>query len=232
MNTKRDPARVLVAGHAGADRPRVLLTLQRAGLEIDERAEPARLAGVARPRLVVLDDAVPAEKQAATQQRLREHPALRGVPLVVLSHSGGIDSFGSAFARGASAHLGRPLDEAVLWDVVTRLLAWRGPTLPSARQTPRRALVLEVAVEVPQRGWQRGQILEVSASGCRLTLRGQVAPGMRLGIVPVWQQQSTEIRLGGSVRWCRREPVGSFLAGVRWSATGGVVVRRLFGLPS
>jgi hypothetical protein len=227
----RGPARALLVGHPGPDRDVVRLTLQRAGLELDERLELATGEALVRPRLVVQDAAVAREDREAEQSRLGTHAELRGVPLVVLSHNPGIDSFGGAFARGASAHLGRPLDEAMLWDTAKRLMAWRPPA-SNVAQAPRRPLVLPVDVELPERGWKRGQLLEASASGCRLTLPEPAPAGTPLGIVPVWEGAPTQIRLGGRVRWCRPEPLGSYLVGLRWGATGMVVVTRMFGLPA
>jgi hypothetical protein len=90
--------------------------------------------------------------------------------------------------------------------------------------------LLAVDVDVPPATPRlRGRIVDVSGSGCRLELPQAMAPGTRLGIVPRSCTDSTDIRLGGTVRWSRPAAIGHAVA-VRWTGTAGLVARRLLGL--
>ena len=205
-------------------------TLAAAGFQVERMtAEPP--VALSRPALLVLDEDRPRRERVATQLRLASHPSLARVPVLVISADCSIDSFGSAIAAGAAAFLPRPLDAAELKEAAQRLASWRRPTRRSdVPRGTRRPLLLGVDVDAPPRTESlRGRIVDVSASGCRIELPHPMPPGTRVGIVPRSCTDSTEIRLGGTVRWSR--PAGTAHAvAVRWTGTAGLVARRLLGL--
>jgi CheY-like chemotaxis protein len=184
-----------------------------------------------RPSLMVLDDPRPRRERLASQLRLSSHPSLVGVPVLVVSADCTIDSFGSALAAGAAAFVRRPIDVEELKEAAERLARWPARARPGeVRRGTRRPLLLAVDVDAPPAAQRlRGRIVDVSGSGCRLELPHAIPPGTRLGIVPRSCTDSTEIRLGGTVRWSR--PAGAAHAvAVRWTGTAGLVARRLLGL--
>ena len=85
---------VLVVGNEGRDRTWVEETLLRGGLTVASASEAETLAvhDLMPPRLVVLDDASPAAERVATQRRLRGHPSLQGVPVLVLAYDTDVDA--------------------------------------------------------------------------------------------------------------------------------------------
>ena len=213
----------------GAPDESVADALRAAGLVVEMTTE-LRLRALpdpARPALLVLDDDRPRTERLATQLWLASLPALRGVPLLVLSADCSIDSFGSAIAAGAAAFLPRPIDPDEVGEAARRLAQWRAPRRPGdVRRGTRRPLLLAVDVDAPGEEKVRGRIVDVSGSGCCLELPRDMPKGTRLGIVPRSCTDSTEIRLGGTVRWSR--PAGDAHAvAVRWTGTAGLVARRL-----
>jgi CheY-like chemotaxis protein len=224
------PPRALLVSYRDDHSPGVRATLASAGLEVETATEPQILAAptLVPPAVIVLDDPRPRPERRSSQLRLRSHPALSGVPLLVLSEDCSIDSFGGAIARGAAAFLHLPADPAELEETAQRLAAWRRRRpATEGRRAGRRPLLLSADLDVPGRGIVRGRIVDVSATGCRLEAPHAIAPGTTLGIVPRSCEDSTDIRLGGRVRWSRPSRAGSTVA-VRWTGTASVVARRLF----
>lgn len=66
------------------------------------------------PDLVLLDLKLPRLDGFAVLERLRAHPSLRGVPVVVLSTSPAEVDRARSVALGASAYLRKPLDPGAL----------------------------------------------------------------------------------------------------------------------
>jgi CheY-like chemotaxis protein len=222
-----------LVGSPSPQRTVLVEALAAAGLAVEARGEDdlhgARSA--TKPALVVLDDSRGREERLATQRRLRAHPQLHAVPVLVVSGDCGIDSFGGAFGAGASAFLRLPLDAADLQDVARRLATWERPRTPPGTRpaAPRRPLLLDVDVELPGHPAVRGRIVDASATGCRMELPVAVPEGTGLGIVPRSCEDSTGIKLGGKTRWARRTPDGYAVA-VRWTGTSAILARRILGL--
>jgi CheY-like chemotaxis protein len=228
------PPLAVLVGLPSPERAPLASALAAAGLAVESREEKDLLAARAAPApaLLVLDDSRGREERLATQRRLRAHPPLHGVPLLVVSQDCGIDSFGGAIGAGASAFVRLPLDPADVQDVARRLAAWERPRSPpgSRPAAPRRPLLLDVDVEAPGHPGVRGRIVDASATGCRMELPVSVPEGSQLGIVPRSCEDSTGIKLGGKTRWTRRAADG-YLVAVRWTPTSALLARRILGLP-
>ena len=221
-----------VVGAPSPERDAVMTALAAANVTPALRSE-GELLGAREgtlPALLVLDDQRPREERMATQLRLRSHPALHGVPVLVVSHDCSIDSFGGAIGAGASAFVRLPGDQDELVETARRLSTWRSHrSSPEARRGARRPLLLEVDVDLAGHEDVRGRIVDASTTGCRLELPMAADEGAQLGIVPRSCDDSTQIRLGGIVRWCRAGTHG-FTTAVRWTGTAGIVARRVLGL--
>lgn len=218
----------------GEGAPRTRAALEAAGAVVRRAGEAELLSarGLPRPGLLVLDDDGPREGRAATLARLRAHPVLHGVPVIVASTDCGIDSFGGAIARGAAAFLRKPVDPEELRDAARRLMAWREDAGPrNTRRGLRRPLLLACDLHPAGRPAGPARLLDVSAGGCRLEAGEPVVAGTAVAIVPRACEDSTEIRLGGTVQWCRRAGARDFALAVRWSGTTALFARRLFGIP-
>jgi CheY-like chemotaxis protein len=230
---KRDPRRIALVSAPGDTSAEWSERLGALGYAVERLADPTDLGGAAPPALVVVDDRRARAERLEALARLRAQPALVGVPLLVVSEDCGIDSFGGAIARGASAFVRSPLDPAELRDAVLRLAAWRDEAPPAGaspvRRGRRRPLLLGVDVDVPGRGLARALMVDASASGCRLEMDEPVDAFTTLGIIPRACEDSTEIRLAGTVQWSRPARGGHWVA-VRWTGTAGVLARRILGL--
>lgn len=220
----------IVTGGSAADST-VVAALQVAGLHVLPVREGDLLAAprLDPPALLVLDDPRPRRERETAQLRLRSHPALFAVPVIVLSDDCGIDSFGGAIACGASVFVRKPADAAELTEAARRLSRWREPEGRGvSRRGTRRPLLLAVDVDAPGHRPMPGRILDASATGCRLELPVAVPGGILLGIVPRSCFDSTEIRLAGHVRWSRGVGAGAEVA-VRWTGTARLLAARLLG---
>jgi CheY-like chemotaxis protein len=95
------------------------------------------LAGLAsaRPAMVILDLNLPGIRGLDVLAALKEDPALRSLPIVVLSGSDRQEDIDAAYAAGANAYLAKPLDFAELRRVVTSLHDfWQIASLPGQRE--------------------------------------------------------------------------------------------------
>src|SRR5688572_14172679 len=179
-------ATAMAVSATGAPSDALRAAVGAAGLQL-AASTPAELLGardLAPPALVVLENRAGHEDILDVQARLRSHPVLHRVPILVLSEDCSIDTFGGAIARGASAFVRAPPEAEELEDALRRLAAWSRRTPHGARRVPRRPLLLGADVDVPGLGPVRGRIVDVSAGGARLELPAPVAEGVTLGIVP------------------------------------------------
>jgi CheY-like chemotaxis protein len=223
----------LVVGPDSADRAWLESVLMRGGLEVAACTEAELLAmpDVVPPHLVVLDDSSRREERMASFANLRAHGPLAGVPIVVLAYDADIDSFSAAITRGAAAYLVKPVAAEELVAVAHKISGWLSSSdRTEKRRRLRRPLLMRVDVEVAGReGRTPGQIVDVSGSGCRVETRGPLARGDAVRLTLYGVEGSTDLSLAAEVRWQRRAPDGTEVAGVKFTGTAAVLAGRLLG---
>jgi CheY-like chemotaxis protein len=160
------------------------------------------LPDVAPPHLVVLDGAATREERRRCQDRLRSHPRLQNVPLLVLGNDSDRTSYALAIAHGASAYLTKPPNEDVLaiWGRKGRASAWImdasrvGCRVETAEElaagTALRVWlpVAEATAHLPLTGqttWARRLETGLSIAGVRFLGNAALLAGLALGIEPV-----------------------------------------------
>jgi CheY-like chemotaxis protein len=224
---------VLVVGPPGEDRSAAAAILGVAGLEVAEMTEGELLAAPDQvpPGLVVFDDSRGRAARDAAQARLKAHPALQGVPLLILGHDDDIDSYASAITHGAAAYLVKPFDHAELAEAGRRLLGWksRGDSTEKRRRM-RRPLLMKVDVEL-RRDKRRlpGQLLDASGSGCRVEVPEEVAAGELVRVTLHSHEDSTHVALGAEVRWHVVAPSGAHELGLRFTGSTAALAGQLLG---
>ncbi len=100
-----------------------------------------RAAGADLPALVLLDLKLPRLSGLELLRELRADPALRTVPVVVLTSSRHEGDIAAAYAAGANSYVVKPVEFAAFVEVVRAIDAfWLGvavqPPLPSASTRP------------------------------------------------------------------------------------------------
>jgi two-component system, chemotaxis family, chemotaxis protein CheY len=229
------PAGVLLVGAVTQDRAWVESTLLRGGLAVRTATEADTLVErkLAPPKLVVIDDSGTRPERMATLRRLQAHPALKGVPILMLAYDSDIDSFTDAITKGTSAYLVKPVGPDELVIVARRLSGWVGTIdHTERRRRSRRPLIVKVEVHLRARETRvMGQILDVSGTGCRVEIPAEVQKGELLRLVLQGQDDSTHVALGVDVRWCRPSK-GVFLAGCRFTGTTALLAGKLLGFVS
>ena len=112
-------------------------TTSRDGIIRYETGEAA-LAGVgadAPPALVLLDLNLPGIRGLEVLARWKADPALRAVPVIVLSGSSREEDVGAAYDAGANAYLTKPIDHSELRRTVMALHEfWQVASLPTRRR--------------------------------------------------------------------------------------------------
>lgn len=223
----------LVVGPDSPDRAWLESVLMRGGLEVAACTEAELLAmpDVVPPQVVVLDDSSAREERMATFANLKASPALAGVPVVILALDADMDSFSAAITRGAAAYLVKPAAAEEVVAVAHKVSGWlRSGDRTEKRRRLRRPLLMRVDVEVIGReGVVRGQIVDVSGTGCRVELQGPVEKGDGVRLTLYGVEGSTDLSLGAEVRWQRRAPDGTQVAGVKFTGTAAVLAGRLLG---
>jgi response regulator RpfG family c-di-GMP phosphodiesterase len=186
------------------------------------------------PRLVILDHPGNRAERLASLKRLQSLPALVGVPVVLLSRDGDIDSYSEAITAGVSAYLQRPVKAEELLDVARRLSGWTGLSEGTERRRRlRRPLLMRVDVVIRStKARLPGQILDVGASGCRVEVLQDVNRGELVRIILNAHDASTHVALGGEVRWHAATPSGAFQLGVRFTGTTALLAGKLLGFVS
>jgi ActR/RegA family two-component response regulator len=223
----------LVVGSDSPDRAWLESVLMRGGLEVAacSEAELLGMPDVVPPQLVILDDAAGREERMASFANLRAHGPLAGVPIVVLAYDADIESFSTAITRGAAAYLVKPVPAEEIVAVAHKISGWlRSSDRTEKRRRLRRPLLLRVDIEVTGReGVFPGQIVDVSGSGCRIELKQPLDKGNGVRLTLYGVEGSIDLTLAAEVRWQRRAPDGTQVAGVKFTGTAAVLAGRLLG---
>jgi CheY-like chemotaxis protein len=223
----------LVVGPDSPDRAWLESVLMRGGLEVAACTEAELLAmpDIVPPQIVILDDSASREERMASFANLRAHGPLAGVPVVVLAYDADIDSFSTAITRGASAYLVKPVAAEEIVAVAHKISGWlRSSDRTEKRRRLRRPLLLRVDVEITGRdGAFPGQIVDASGSGCRIELKQPLEKGNAVRLTLYGVEGSIDLSLGAEVRWERRAPDGTQVAGVKFTGTAAVLAGRLLG---
>lgn len=223
---------VLVVGKEGKDRTWIEEALLRGGLTVASASEAETLAvhDLMPPRLVVIDDASGSTERLGTQRRLRAHPSLQGVPVLVLAYDGDVDSYTTAITKGAAAYLVKPAGAEEVVAAARRLSGWSGYTeRTERRRRVRRPLLMKVDVQVRSRRAELpGQMVDASSGGCRLELGEPLAAGESVRVILHAHDDTTHLALGGEVRWCRSLD-GVHAVGVRFTGTTALLAPKLLG---
>jgi CheY-like chemotaxis protein len=223
----------LVVGPDSPDRAWLESVLMRGGLEVAACTEAELLAmpDIVPPQIVILDDAQAREERMATFANLRSHGPLAGVPVVVLAYDADIDSFSTAVTHGAAAYLVKPVAAEEVVAVAHKVSGWlRSSDRTEKRRRLRRPLLMRVDVEIAGRdGAIRGQIVDVSGSGCRVELNQPLEKGDTVRLTLYGVEGSTDLTLAGEVRWQRKAPDGTQIAGLKFTGTAAVLAGRMLG---
>lgn len=223
-------------GPSGEDRWAAASILGAAGLEVAEATEAELYAAPdqAPPSLVVLDDSRGRAARDAVQARLKAHPALQGVPLLILAYDADIDSYSGAITQGAAAYLVKPVDPEELAEAARRLSGWksRGDRTEKRRRV-RRPLLMKVDVELRREKRRiQGQLLDASGSGCRVEVPEEVAAGELVRVTLHSHEDSTHVALGAEVRWQVAAPSGAHELGLRFTGSTAALAGQLLGFAS
>jgi CheY-like chemotaxis protein len=223
----------LVVGPDSPDRAWLEGILMRGGLEVAACTEAELLAmpDIVPPQVAILDDSSSRDERMASFANLRTHPPLAGVPVVVLAYDADIDSFSAAVTRGAAAYLVKPVPAEEVVAVAHKISGWlRSSDRTEKRRRLRRPLLLRVDVEIAGReSVVPGQIVDVSGTGCRVEMPGAVEKGSPVRLTLYGVEGSTDLTLGAEVRWQRRAPDGTHVAGVKFTGTAAVLAGRILG---
>jgi CheY-like chemotaxis protein len=223
----------LVVGHDAPDRAWVEGILMRGGLEVAACTEAELLAmpDIVPPQLVILDDSSAREERMASFANVRAHPPLAGIPIIVLAYDADIDSFSAAVTRGAAAYLVKPVPAEEVVAVAHKVSGWLSSSdRTEKRRRLRRPLLLRVDVEVRARQLTvPGQIVDVSGTGCRVELKEPLEKGEVVRVTLYGLEGSTNLTLGGEVRWHRVAPDGTHVVGAKFTGTAAVLAGRMLG---
>jgi CheY-like chemotaxis protein len=168
-------------------------------------------------------------------RRLRLHPALRGVPIVLLAYDADIDSYSDAITKGAAAYLVKPADPDELVAVAKKLCGWMGASdRTEKRRRLRRPLLMKVTIEIRStRVKVPGQILDVSGQGCRIELAEPLATGETVRVELQGHGGSTHVTLGAEVRWHKKAEEGDlYEAGLKFTGTTALLAGKILGFVS
>ena len=119
------PARILIVDDERQNRTLLEVMLQPEGYELESaHSGDAALLAVERfaPDLILLDIMMPGMNGYVVTSRLRENPATKHIPIIVLSALDDRNSMAHGIGAGADAFLGKPIDLAELRTRVRQLL--------------------------------------------------------------------------------------------------------------
>ena len=226
----------LVVGADGPDRAFLEGVLLQSGLEVAASTEEALTPDVVPPALVLLDDSGGRGERMEVFRRLRQHPALRGVPVAVLAYDADIDSYSDAITKGASAYLVKPVNPDELVEVARKITGWMSEgDRTEKRRRLRRALLMKVDVEIRSSKLKvPGQIIDVSGGGCRIELKQSLEVGEHLRVELHGHESTTHVTLGGDVRWHRpsTDDPELHVCGLKFTGTTALLAGKILGFVS
>jgi CheY-like chemotaxis protein len=226
----------LVIGPDGPDRAFVEGVLLQNGVAVAASTEDDLAPDVVPPALVIMDDSGARPERMEAFRRLRQHPALRGVPVAVLAYDADIDSYSDAITKGAAAYLVKPVNADELVESARKIARWMGETnRTEKRRRLRRPLLMKVDVEVRSRQLKLpGQILDVSGGGCRVEVKTPLEIGEVVRVVLHSHESTTHVTLGGEVRWQRASPEDPALhvCGLKFTGTTALLAGKILGFVS
>ncbi|MFQ5537979.1 MAG: PleD family two-component system response regulator [Gemmatimonadota bacterium] len=88
-------------------------------------SEGLKILETVRPDIILLDLGMPQMNGMETLQRIRKDPALRRIPVVVVTASAEEEAIGELMAMGISDYLLKPLDPIVAAARVDRILRYQ-----------------------------------------------------------------------------------------------------------
>jgi CheY-like chemotaxis protein len=230
------PGYALIVGSETPDRIWIETTLLRGGLTVSLASEADVLASaqLLPPHLLVLDDSANRETRGASLRRLQAHPALKGVPFLVLAYDADIESFTEALTRGVACYLVKPVSAEELLAIAKRLSGWHGTSdRTERRRRLRRPLIMKVDVDIRARKMRvPGEIVDVSGTGCRIELGEPLQVGESVRVILQAHEGSTHVALGAEVRWERLAPNGRQVAGLRFTGTTALLAGKILGFVS
>lgn len=239
MNQQSNESRsgyILIVGRPGPERGTTEQILLASGLEAAAASEGDVLVAndLMPPTLVVVDDASTRDERLATLRRLQAHPALQGVPILVLANDADIDSYSAAITKGAAAYLVKPAVPEQLVDMARKLSGWSATNHHTEkRRRIRRPLIMRVDVDVRSKKLKvAGHLMDVSGGGCRLEVAEAIAPGESIRVILHGYDASTYVALGAEVRWHREVSPGVHLVGARFTGTTALLAGKLLGFVS
>ncbi len=223
----------LVVGPDSVDRAWIEGTLLRGGLEVAASTydELDHMLDIVPPHLAILDDASNRTERMANFRRLQVHPAMAGVPVVVLAYDADIESFSEAISKGAAAYLVKPVSAEELVAVAHKLSGWlRSSDRTEKQRRLRRPLLMKVEIDIRARKVRvPGQLIDVSGGGCRIELGERLEQRDLVRVILRGTDDSTHMALGAEVRWARQAPEGSWVAGLRFTGTTALLASKVLG---
>ncbi len=105
--------------------PRAQVTLASNGKQaLAQLAEASTRGPVKRPALILLDLKLPGMDGTGVLEQMREDPAYRDVPVVVLSSCRSLEDIRRAYAAGANSYVPKPLEFTELKDVIETIAGY------------------------------------------------------------------------------------------------------------
>jgi CheY-like chemotaxis protein len=226
----------LVVGPDGPDRAFIEGVLIQNGVSVAASTEDDLAPDIVPPALVLMDDSGARADRMEAFRRLRQHPALRGVPVAVLAYDADIDSYSDAITKGAAAYLVKPVAADELVEAARKIAHWMGETdRTEKRRRLRRPLLMKVDIEIKSSKVRLpGQILDVSGGGCRVELKESLELGEFVRVVLHSHESTTHVTLGGEVRWRRpsTEDPSLFVCGLKFTGTTALLAGKILGFVS
>src|SRR5437870_3010918 len=124
--SNRGPCTIMVVDDFDDTRLMMKLWLEKKGyriLEAENGDEAVGLADRERPDLIIMDIEMPHADGLDATRRIREHQALREIPIVAVSAYGADEYRGRALAAGCNEYVSTPFEPAALEELIRNLIA-------------------------------------------------------------------------------------------------------------